>query len=154
MTKIITEVPQSVLDEILKSGVIYPKTDFEHPERNYAYRFISKCANMNQFFFGMQTETPEQLEAGLYHAHTHSDEPKVLLHLDIPEEELYKCALYDFGDLICITGIEFEPDPRYQESDEHRIKNSIITDGTDDDAIQVIYNRIEKDWIWGIEDAR
>lgn len=152
MTKVITEITQSLYDTILKENVVYAQTNFENEERIYAYKFLANCAKMENFFFGMQVETEAQLEAGRYHAHTYAPgQSLVLVHLEIPDEELYKCALYDFGDLICVTGIELEPDPKWQLYDEERIKHSVLTDGTDDDAIQVVYNRIEKDWIIDVE---
>lgn len=152
MTKVITEVTWSLYLHIKNSGCVKAITDYSEFERRYAYNFLRKCSGKANFFFGMQAETDAQLKSGLVHAHTYApNQPVVLLHLEIPDSELYKCAFYDFGDLIYQSGIEPGEYPELQAEEEYRIKNSILTDGTDDDAIQVVYDRIEASWIVDIE---
>lgn len=152
MTKVITEVTWALYLHIKKSGCVEAITDNSDFERKYAYNFLRKCSGKENFFFGMQAESDAQLKSGLYHAHTYApNQQVVLLHLEIPDSELYKCAFYDFADLIYQSGIEPGEYPELQAEDEQRIVGSILTDGTDDDAIQVVYDRIEASWIVDIE---
>ena len=152
MTKVITEVTWALYLHIKNSGCVKAITDNSDFERRYAYNFLRKCSGKENFFFGMQTETTQQLESGLVHAHTYApNQQVVLLHLEIPDEELYKCAFYDFADLIYQSGIEPGEYPELQAEEEQRIAGSILIDGTDDDAIQVVYDRIEASWIVDIE---
>lgn len=152
MTKVITEVTWALYLHNKNSGCVEAITDYSDFERGYAYDFLRKCSGKENFFFGMQAESDAQLKSGLYHANTYApNQQLVLLHLEIPDHELYKCAFYDFDDLIYQSGIRPGEYPELQAEDEHRIKNSILTDEYDDDAIQVIYDRIEASWIVDIE---
>ncbi len=152
MTKVITEVTWPLYLHIKNSGCVKAITDNSEFELRYAYNLLRECSGKENFFFGMQAETDAQLKSGRVHANTYApNQQLVLLYLEIPDSELYKCAFSDFSDLIYQSGIKTGEYPELQAEDEHRIKNSILTDGYDDDAIQVIYDRIEASWIVDIE---
>ena len=145
-TRVITQVPRDLYERLLIEQHIDAKTDFSNAERAYAYKFLAKCANYDNFFFGMAATTAAQLEVGLYHAQTFSlAKDKALLYLDIPTELLYACALYDFGELIYVTGIEDDPD--IAKWCETRIANQTITKGADNNAIQYIYPCLRLEWL-------
>ena len=144
--EIITRVPKTIIDQLKSGQTVYAKTNFNHYSKR-AYQILSRIAQMPNFFFGFENDVSlydELLDMVTYS----SEQNNYNLKLNLPHDILFRHDYYDFSSLIYwCEGSEGYFDEDIVQDYIKCVQNVDQPGYARHSLKQVIYPRIEPDWV-------
>lgn len=142
--KVVTRVPVDLYNKLMEGNEIKAITDFENGFSKQAYKLLSDVANKNNFFFGLELDTVSTVDLPTLLSGSNENNRKDII-MDIPKSELFEHDYYDFSSLIydCedYDGIST---PLSTLKEYAKSLSNSVTEGR---PVQVIYDRINPEWI-------